>query len=230
MSLKQIEIEYQKFFTEFGIDLTSGVLKEFPKLKFATMPHIGSNYFSAKKKILFIGLDIGKDETHGRYQDLAERNSNIECDINFNPHIAGTYCSAVYLLKELYDWENIWNIFLSYPTYSKATKIQHHKDGENPLSYVSLTNLHKFVTNEREDRAGDVNRKFLKREVEELLLLKEIEILEPDLVFFQGKLPSSGTVQKIKENKVKIILASHPSYRVKGGRKPQNYIDTFREI
>jgi len=230
MNNEQIKNEYQKFFEEFGINSESGVLEKFPNLKFATMPHIGSNYFSAKRKILFVGLDIGKDETPGRFQDLEERNSNIECDINFNPHIAGTYCSALYLLKELYSWENLWNTFLSYPTYSQATKTQHHKDGENPLSFVALTNLHKFVTNKREYRSGDSDRQFLKQEVEELLLLKEIEILKPNIILFQGKLPSSGTIKKVKESEIKIIHAPHPSYRAKGGRNSQNYVNTFREI
>jgi len=227
-NIEKIEIEYQNFFKDFGINSTSGVLENFPKFKFATMPHIGSNYFAAKEKVLFIGMDIGKDETPGRYQDLAER--NIQCEIGFNPHIAGTYCSALFLLKNLYDWEELWTTFSSYPTYSKATKIQHHKNGENPLSYVSLTNLHKFVTAERRNRAGDADRKFLMKDVEEAFLLREIEVLKPDLVFFQGKLPSSNIVQKIKENNIKIIFAPHPSYRAKGGRNPNNYIKTFREI
>ena len=228
--IEKIKIAYQNFFKDFDIDSQSGVLEKFPNYKFATMPYIGSNYFSAKKKILFIGLDIGKDEFPGKYQDLTERNSNIEHVTKFNPHIAGTYCTSLYLLKKEYDWENIWNTFSSYPSYSQATKIQHHKEGENPLSFVSLTNLHKFVTVERKNRSGDSNRKFLNKEIEESLLFKEIEILNPEIVVFQGKLPSSYIIQKIKEINIKMIAAPHPSYRVKGGRNPRVYVEKFQEI
>lgn len=228
---EQIEIAYQNFFKDFDIDSSSGVLGKYPNYKFATMPHIGSNYFSAKKKILFVGLDIGKDETHGKYQDLTERNSEVESDIIFkSPHIAGTYCASLYCLKDVYDWENIWSTFSSYPSYSQATKIQHHKKGENPLSFVSLTNLHKFVEKGRENRSGDSDRKFKDKRIEELFLFKEIEILKPEIVFFQGKLPSSYIIQKIKEIKIKMIAAPHPSYRVKGGRNPREYVKRFREI
>ncbi len=230
MNNDQIEIVYQKFFKEFDIDPATGILNSYPEIKFVTMPYIGSKYFISKNKILFVGMDVGKDETPGRFQDLEERNSNIECDINFNPHIAGTYCSALYLLKNKQDWQNVWDKFIKYDTYSQATKIQNHKDGENPLSFVALTNLYKFVTISRANRSGSENRKFLKKELEESLLLKEIEILRPNIIVFQGKLPSSNTIIKIREKNIEIIFAFHPSNRQKAGRNPQNYILTFKEI
>lgn len=230
MNKDQIEIEYQNFFKEFGINPATGILSSYPEIKFVTMPFIGSKYNLSKNKILFVGMDVGKDETPGRFQDLAERNTNIECDINFNPHIAGTYCSALYLLKNEKDWQNVWDKFIKYDTYSQATKIQNHKNGENPLSFVALTNLHKFVTISRVNRSGNENRKFLKKELEESLLLKEIEILKPNIILFQGKLPSSNTLREIREKNIEIIFAFHPSNRQKAGRNPQIYIRTFTVI
>jgi hypothetical protein len=226
----QIEIEYLKFFKEFDINPTTGRLNSYPEIKFVTMPYIGSKYYTSKTKILFVGMDVGKDETPGRFQNLAERNSNIESDVNFNPHIAGTYCSALFLLKNEKKWQDIWDKFILYNTSSQATKTQNHRNGENPLSFISLTNLHKFVTISRVNRSGDENRKFIKRELEESLLLKEIEILNPNLILFQGKLPSSDTLNALKEKNIEIIFAFHPSNRQKAGRNPQNYIRTFKEI
>lgn len=223
----KIENLYQDFFKDFDIDNVTGKLVNYPNIKFVTMPYIGSKYFTSKKKILFVGTDVGKDETPGSYQNLEERNKNIEYDSGFNPHIAGTYCSSLFLLKDCYNWQDLWDNFKNYSTNSNATKIKNHIDGENPLSFIALTNLHKFVTINREKRSGGENRKFLKRQIEEDLLIKEIEILNPDLIFFQGKLPSETTLFKIKDKKIQIILAPHPSNRKRGGRNPKNYVEAF---
>lgn len=230
MNLEQLKKDYLKFFDDFKIDKTTGILEDFPTKKFATMPHIGSNYANAKHKILFVGQDIGQDETEKYYQDFDERSQSIEKESNFNPHIAGTYSSALYLLKDFYNWESIWNQHCNYSTYSQATKNILHKEKENPLSFITLTNLHKFVTVNREHRAGNLDRKFLKKEIEEEILLCEIEALNPNIVFFQGKKPSDLTIENIKSKNIEVILARHPSYRKKDGRKPQNYLKTFEKL
>ena len=230
MTNDQIENAYHEFFNEFEINPETGVLNSYPDIKFVTMPYIGSKYYSSTTKILFVGMDVGKDETPGYIQGLKERRDCIERDTNFNPHISGTFCSALFLLKDEKGWQNIWDKFCTYKTYSQATKIQNHISGENPLSFVALTNLHKFVTISRENRSGNENRKYLKKEEEESFLLKEIEFLCPNVVLFQGKLPSSNTLKMIGDKNIKIIFASHPSNRQKAGRNPQNYIQTFKEI
>lgn len=227
MNLEQLKADYLKFFEEFKINQTTGILEDYTSVKFATMPHIGSKYEIAKYRILFVGQDIGKDETKNYYQGFDERNQNVEKSHNFNPHIAGTYSSALYLLKDYYNWENIWEEHKKYSTYSQATKDILHKENENPLSFVALTNLHKFVTAKRENRAGDLDRKFLKKDVEEKILIREIEALKPNLVLFQGKKPSDITIEKIKSKNIKVIEARHPSYRTKNGRKPNIYVKTF---
>jgi len=227
MNLEQLKNDYLDFFEQFKINKSTGILEDYPSLKFATMPHIGSNYANARYRILFVGQDIGRDETENYFQDFDERNQNIEKPSNFNPHIAGTYSSALFLLKDFYNWDDVWEKHNSYSTYSQATKNILHKENENPLSFVALTNLHKFVSSNREHRAGDVNRKFLKREVEEEFLLREVEALKPNLVLFQGKWPSNVTIEKILSRNIKVILARHPSYRTKNGRKPDIYIKTF---
>ena len=229
MNRQRIENTYHKFFRKFKIDSTTGVLQENPNLKFATMPYIGRQYFLAKQRILFIAMDIGKDETKNKYQSLDERNQAIEKDIIVSsPHISGTYCAALYLLKELHGWQDTWQVFCANATYSQATKIKHHEDGENPLAFVALTNLHKFVTIDREKREGDLDRKFLKKEFEEAFLLEEIKLLKPHILFLQGQLQiSPETMLKIKGNDIKIIAAPHPAYRKAGGRNPLVYVGSF---
>lgn len=230
MNTEQLKENYFRFFDLFHIDKKTGNLANNSNIKFVTMPYIGSKYQSSKEKILFVGMDVGKDETPGRFQDFTERNSNIEKDKGFNPHIAGTYSASLYLLKEINKWETIWNDFSKFETYSKATKLVHHNNEENPLSYVALTNLHKFVTIARENRAGDLDRKFLNKEIEENFLLEEIKLFKPDIIFFQGKLPSVKIIDSIKEFNIRIIKALHPSNRKKGGRNPLNYVATFIDI
>ena len=230
MNAEQLKENYFQFFDLFDIDKKTGKLENNPNIKFVTMPYIGSKYQSSKEKILFVGMDVGKDETPGRYQDFTERNINIEVDKGFNPHIAGTYSASLYLLQEVNKWQTVWNNFSKFETYSKATKLVHHKNDENPLSYVALTNLHKFVTIDRKNRAGDLDRKFINKEIEENFLIEEIKLFKPDVIFFQGKLPSIMTLNRIKDMNIRIIKALHPSNRKKGGRNPLNYAATFTDI
>ena len=100
MEYKTFTDNYLSFFDLFKINKQTGELLDYSNVKFITMPYIGSKYTLSKQKILFVGMDVGKDETPGRYQNFDERNSNIENNSHFNPHIAGTYCSSLFLLKK----------------------------------------------------------------------------------------------------------------------------------
>ena len=234
MSKELIEIEYKEFFKEFKIDETTGILGDHQSLRFATYPYIGSEFFNATRKILFIGMDIGTDERSGenRYQSFEERNKAIEKPVGFNPHIAGTYCSALWLLKDQYNWEEVWSEFSKFPTYMQATRIQHHKEGENPLSFISLTNFYKLVIKGKPTRKSDIDKISVIKEAEESLLLKEIEILRPNIVLFQGRtLPFLNITRKITDKNIKIIRAYHPSWTYgKEMFKPQSYVDKFEYI
>ena len=137
---------YEALFSQLGIDKVTGALAIKGRLlKFATFPYVGVNYQTAKRKILFVGLDIGQDETPDYIQGFDERRQCVARDINFNPHIAGTYAMSLFLLKEDYQWQSVWEKVKSYATSQQATKSKNHHDGENPLDYVSLTNFFKFV-------------------------------------------------------------------------------------
>lgn len=106
--VQQLTEVYDRFFAHFDIDKRTGTVSSGPVkgygnngVKFATYPCIGSQYGHAKK-VLFIGLDIGKDETLDKLQSFDERRHRIEDKIprDHNPHIAGTYVVAAHFLRD----------------------------------------------------------------------------------------------------------------------------------
>ena len=123
MSLeKRIEEAYGQFFKDMCIDMRidkkSGKFirnkhLDPDKKKFATYPYVGSKYGNNgnAEKILFVGLDIGKGHwKQGHIQHFSKRREGIEekpfhCH---NPHIAGTYMTALYFLKDKFDWSVQW--------------------------------------------------------------------------------------------------------------------------
>ena len=101
MSNQQIKSKlkeaYKKFFRKMKIDGQTGKLLSKTNLKFPTYPYIGSDYGKCKN-ILIVGTDIGKDENVNGIQTFKERNASIEGKdlAEHNPHIAGTYFTALY--------------------------------------------------------------------------------------------------------------------------------------
>lgn len=229
--VKDLELLYQKLFSQLGIDKNTGeFIGDNKNIKFATYPFVGARYQKAKRKILFVGLDIGKDETPGRMQGFDERRENIACDSNFNPHIAGTYTMALHLLKDEYGWQNVWDKIKGYSTSQQATRTKNHSDGENPLDYVSLTNFYKFVDIARENRSGDKNRKYISKEVESQFFIDEVKVFAPDVIIFQGNCPTISVITELKELSIALYKAPHPSNRALGGRQPENYINKLNMI
>ena len=205
------------------------------KSRFATYPFIGSNY-GTTKKILFIGLDIGSDE-NSKIQTIIERRSTIEHPFieAYNPHIAGTYFLSLYFLRDEYNWIDYWDNIKN----CKKQSMQILKDIENrtkilPLpteinfmSFVALTNAHKFVTVGRTNRLGDQDRKTLSS-LEFELLQSEIDTLEPDIICFQGKkfLKHKELLFNISKIGVKMYVGYHPSY-VGTIREPRNLVKSY---
>lgn len=228
MKEKIIEL-YESFFENMSINPKTGSLNK--TLKFETYPYIGSKFETSDLRIMFVGLDIGKEELKNEIQSLDYRRSQIEADFKFNPHIAGTYTSALFLLKDNYKWDSSWENIIKYSTSSQATKIKQHKDNENPLSFIALSNFFKFVDKERINRSGDKNRKFINQELETKLFINEVKILCPNIIVIQGNTtPSIQIVNEFKGLNIKILKAPHPSNRKKGGRHPLNYVNDFIEL
>lgn len=159
-----------------GFDEVTGALStKGRQLKFATFPYGGVNYQTAKRKILFVGLDI-------------------------------------------------------YPTSQQATKSKNHGAGENPLTYVSLSNFFKFVEIGREFRSGDSDRNYINKEAERRLFIDEIKKLEPDIIVFQGNSPAVDVISELKKLNIVVYKAPHPSNRNPGGRQPENYVKNLKEF
>ena len=228
---RSLQKVYAQFFREMGIDRETGCLDRLPGKKFATYPYMGSKYGNAKK-LLFVGLDIGKDPKPGRVQSFSERRISIEnkplsCH---NPHIAGTYMTALYFLKGGLGWGSHWKKIVSTGV-TCQTVLKHWEDflpSENPLSYCALTNYHKFVKERRQHRSGSADRSYLSREVERRFFAVELEAFDPDIVIFQG-VGFERKVTDLKGKGTRFYVGQHPSARGSGIREPRVYLDDMLE-
>ena len=228
-SIKSIYEEM--LFKDNFVDRNTGIVEKDQTRKLATYPYIGSKYGKAKR-ILIVGFDIGNDECKGEICSLEHRNQIETNNLReVNPHIGGTYFTALNFLKEDLNLQVFWEDAKS-TKYGKTfnsilRKVKSHPI-ENPLSYIAITNFYKYVTVGREtSRRGDFDRIFIDREREIKLFLSEIEALNPEIIFFQsiGFQNLDKTVKDLllKKN-VKIYYAYHPSdFSQAGANIPENY-------
>lgn len=228
----QMNTLYKSFINTMNIDPKTGFIKNTQK-KLATLPFIGSKY-GEKRRILFIGMDIGCDE-HSGITSINQRRNDIEnIDFNkLNPHIAGTYFLSMFFLRKEKEYQKIWNEVVNIEETCQSLLKNYGfklglKDVDNCLSYVSLTNYFKFVTVNREKRAGDLDRNYMNKKEEISLLEKEIEILDPEVIFLQSQSFLNFPIKC--NNKIKVIVGNHPSSREAGTRIPINMIQTAVQI
>lgn len=232
---KQITELYNSFFLKNGIDFDTGVLEKQGK-RFVCYPYIGSKY-SKLPKILFIGLDVGKDDEK-KIVSLETRKDNIGHPFlsKHNPHIAGTYFTALYFLKESNEeyiryWNNLENNQKTCQMILKTEKpIYFYPEpaNDNPLAYIALTNFYKYVTINRKNRSGNADRISI-NQAEEKLLLEEIDILDPEIIICQSQEFKSKREFFKSVNKQRIIyIGNHPSSRAKGIRIPKKLIKTYQ--
>ena len=231
---------YNQFFKDMDIDEKSGkfIRNKHSDKKFATYPYVGSKYGNNgnAKKILFIGQDIGIGRwTLGHIQYFSERRAGIEEKPLYchNPHIAGTYMTALYFLKDKFDGSARWEKIVDTGFTCKRV-LSDRKEllpSENPLSYCALTNYHKFMTKgvEKMRDRDKRNLEWLCRDKEEGLFRKEIEIFGPDIVIFQGKneeFPRAAENLNSKGEVREIYVGYHPSYVP--AQKPEELIKSIR--
>lgn len=226
-----LENHYTTFFKDMKIDGQSGYLKNNPSLKFSTFPFIGSRY-GETKKILIVGLDMGSDEKLGGIQSFKERREAIEeKDITkHNPHISGTYFTALFFLKENLNWQKQWSDTKNIPSCQKALQKQNLLPIINPLSYIALTNYYKFVSVNRKNRSGGENRRYIDKETEVNFFIKEVKIFNPDIIIFQSNaFAYKRKLLRILLNMGKLIyIGPHPAYR--GKREPEYYISRINQL
>jgi len=235
--INQLKLRYEQFFQELEIN-KNGILGKISnpryqneKLRFSGFPYIGTKYSMAKKKILFIGLDIGEDELscENTYHNFDSRRKVITGSVDgcsslgFNNHISGTYISAMFLLKNDYDWDKSWNSVCAFDNKTCKSVIDILKSSLplEVLDYVAFTNIHKFVTVNRNNRTGDENRKWYNKNEEIDFLIDEIKIFNPDIVYFQGSSAKLNTEVINKINSISdICIAPHPSSWRNNANKP----------
>jgi len=229
---------YDIFFNELNIDKNSGKVNNINNnRRFATKIAIGNNYINAKKKILFVSLDIGKDENfdENTFQDFEKRRISVTQQIPSNPHMAGVYGTALFFLKDFYDWQDSWNIFESNTNFFREILNSHYNDlPQEVLSNISLINFFNFVTVGREARTGGNDRNFINEKKELALLTDIIKTINPDIIIVQSKTLKNYFKNIIKPNisdKIDIYIGYHPSVRfgLIEYRNPKKYVENLLE-
>jgi Uracil DNA glycosylase superfamily. len=221
-----IRIIYDRFYHEVGINPKTGVPEGVEK-RFIGAPYLGTQYAIAKKHILYVGLDQGKDENERVHTFDSKREiisptakgyTMILSRGTFNPHFYGIYAMTLRLLYNEYGWIDLWKDFSKDEkcTACKTISINHERLPVDLIDYIAFTNAHKFVTINRVYRSGPKDRQWndgIQSQFELHLLEEEIRVLHPDIVIFQGvKLKSIISSLKI-DNRVRIIVMHHPSSR-----------------
>ena len=231
----QLKKKYRELFAKYGIDEQTGRLGYDPTRKFATYPYIGSRY-GETEKILIVGLDIGKDETCGRFQSFEDRRVKIEEEREWRryPHIPGTYFTALFFLKGELGWQNYWDKTKNLSSCQTALKNPGNLPTQNPLSYIALTNHYKFVTIGRKGRSGSKDRKYLCEEFDQNFFIEEVKLFDPDIVIFQSldffNCEYGGVLGDLSKGEWDIYVGPHPTYAEKGVKKePESYINRIRD-
>ena len=224
--MKELEQAYRYFFDQMRIDPETGDLPPYHSetQKFACYPYVGSLYGLGRTSVLVVGLEVAHDNPFGEgIQSFASRRRSIEQKPlrEHNPHIAGTYFTALkYACPDL-GWDRFAESRLSC---QRLLKQGEDLPKANPLSFVALTNFHKWVTKGARKTAGTRDRVTFDRELEEELLCREVDILEPDVVVFQSVEYAKPRFKRLRRMIEWLgresLVVYHPSNRKHDGRLP----------
>jgi hypothetical protein len=211
------------FSKKIGFDIETGLLQN-EKMRFSGMPFIGNHYGEYLPKILIVGSDIGSDEMKPTFHTFDTKRSRcIHRTNKYNAHLAGTYMTALYLLRDCNEFKNMWQDSMRNITAHWALKKLSAPQVAEIAESISFTNLHKFVTVDREKKSGDQDRKWTKEDKKEefAIFIEEVKCFVPDIVILQEINPiSDKDVEQIKEavEGVAVYRLKHPSTRKRGGR------------
>jgi len=234
---KSIKILYGKFFVNLKIKKNGKFIKpRWSFLRFPTYPLIGSKYAESRGyRVLFIGLEIGKDEyPRGGIIGFDKKRRLVESKKKHRTHVYGMAVATVFLLKKLFKKNEQKKIFEG-KTYKNTFNLaKKFKPNFNPLSHIAMTNCYKFVTIGRKSRLGGKDRKHISNDIEWDLLEEEIKILKPKFLVFESKDFKTdrwlqilvGEIKKQNKN-TKIYISNHPSAQSLHS-DTLKYLETFK--
>ena len=196
--------------------------------RFSGMPFIGDNYGEYSPKILIVGSDIGSDErkSDNTFHNFHSKRKNCMSG-KYYAHLAGTYMTALYLLRNCEQFRGMWQDSMCGITAQGALKRLNASQIAEVAHAIALTNLHKFVTVNRKGKSGADDRNWIDHDKELAIFIEEIKCFAPDIVILQAiNSISNEEIEMIKQaaGGASVYKLTHPSTRKKGGRIVQNLI------
>ena len=232
------KILVEDFSKAMGFNEETGLLPN-GKKRFSGMPFIGNGYGEYSPRILIVGEDIGSDEcvikntkdingTPLYYHDFDSKRKNcVNVAGKYNAHLAGTYMTALYLLRNCDKFKAMWQDSMCGITAQGALKRLNASQIAEVAHAIALTNLHKFVTVNRKGKSGADDRNWIDHDKELAIFIEEIKCFAPDIVILQAiNSISNEEIEMIKQaaGGASVYKLTHPSTRKKGGRIVQNLI------
>lgn len=238
------KILVEDFSKAMGFNEETGLLPNGEK-RFSGMPFIGNDYGKFSPKILIVGEDIGSDEcvinntkdingTPLYYHDFhSKRNNCVNVAGKYNAHLAGTYMTALYLLRNCDKFKDMWEKSMCDRTAHWALKMLSASQIAEIAHTIALTNLHKFVTVVRPGKSGDQDRNWIDHDKEFATFIEEVKCFAPDIIILQAiNSMTNEDIEQIKQaaGGASVYKLTHPSTRKRGGRIVHNLIiDPLRE-
>ena len=230
------KILVEDFSKAMGFNEDTGLLPNGEK-RFSGMPFIGNDYGKFYSKILIVGEDIGSDEcvkdnakdingTPLYFHDFDSKRKNCMPE-KYEAHLAGTYMTALYLLRNCDKFKDMWEKSMCDRTAHWALKMLSASQIEEIAHAIALTNLHKFVTVDRKGKSGAEDRIWIDHDKEFATFIEEVKCFAPDIIILQAiNSMTNEDIEQIKQavKGVAVYKLTHPSTRRKGGRIVHNLI------
>ena len=230
------KILVKDFSKAMGFDKETGLLPN-GKKRFSGMPFIGNDHGKFYPKILIVGEDIGSDEcvndnakdingTPLYFHDFDSKRKNCVTG-KYKAHLAGTYMTALYLLRNCDKFKDMWEESMCDRTAHWALKMLSASQIAEIAHTIALTNLHKFVTVVRTGKSGDEDRNWIDHDKEFATFIEEVKCFAPDIIILQAiNSMTNEDIEQIKQavKGVAVYKLTHPSTRRKGGRIVHNLI------
>ena len=234
------KILVKDFSKAMGFDKETGLLPN-GKKRFSGMPFVGFRYSEQTPKILIVGEDIGSDEcvknstkdvngTPLYYHDFHSKRENcVNMAGKYYAHLAGTYMTALYLLRNCDKFKDMWEESMCDKTAHWALKMLSASQIAEIAHTIALTNLHKFVTVDRPGKSGGDDRIWIDLDKEFTAFIEEVKCFAPDIIILQAiNSMTNEDIEQIKQaaGGASVYKLTHPSTRKRGGRIVQNLIIT----